>query len=65
MAVCPYCGEKIYLEMFFAERNRFFGPKYEFTGQELDNGYDHKVKMWVCPHCDKVLGFSEYKRSRS
>ena len=64
---CPYCNLEIHLESFFelilketseGDIEKRIG---DFKGEQLSIGYKNNVKMWVCPSCDKILGFSEYK----
>lgn len=61
MPRCPHCNGVIKLEMFFTTKKAFLGTVSQFTGPTMHIGYKNHVKMWVCPHCDRVLGFSEYK----
>ena len=66
MSKCPYCNAEIHLEDFFEVTEKetkkgtikkrigeFKGEK-EWVGVARNN-----VRMWVCPSCDKILGFSE------
>jgi len=33
----------------------------EFKGVSMSVGIRQSVKMWACPGCDTILGFSEYR----
>ena len=53
---CPYCNIEIHLEDFFdgnTKNKNFKGQRFH-VGRVFNN-----VRMWVCPSCDKILGFSE------
>ena len=64
MSKCPYCNAEISLEDFFdvieKEKKGIVKKKIgEFKGQRFHVGIGfNKVRMWVCPSCDKILGFS-------
>lgn len=47
MPKCPYC-------------QGIFGGSV-FIGETVHIGFKNYAKMYVCPHCDTILGFSEYK----
>ena len=61
MSKCPYCKVDLHIEDFFVvtERETKKGKIKTmirgFRGEE--HGY---IKMWSCPECDTILGFSEY-----
>jgi len=66
MPKCPYCQNEINIEDFFniptkqltkGEKKARLG---DFKGQYLQVGYRSYAKMWSCPSCDSILGFSEY-----
>ncbi|QEE14438.1 hypothetical protein DSAG12_00251 [Promethearchaeum syntrophicum] len=62
MARCPYCDAQVDFEMFFTTKNiPIIGKAHAFNGPKMHLGYKNYAKMWVCPHCDRILGFSEYK----
>jgi len=56
MPKCPYCNVEIHLEDFFdgKTKNRNFKGQRSMVGNHFN-----WVRMWVCPSCDKILGFSE------
>jgi len=78
MPKCPYCTKELQIEDFFKKiviKNRKGEIKKrklgEFKGKVAK---DHSIalnirhsfcKMWVCPSCDTILGFTEYASSRS
>lgn len=54
---CPYCNSELFLSDFFSNvRKGFLSRELKgiFKGLEIN-----KVKIFICPHCDKILGFSE------
>ena len=65
MSKCPYCNVEIGLEDFFEviekEKKGIFKKKIgDFKGERIHVGMGfNRVRMWVCPSCDKILGFSE------
>ncbi len=54
---CPYCKKELHLYDFYAKevdkkgRKKFLGFKGELT---------RRKKMWYCPFCGSILGFSEW-----
>ena len=66
MPKCPFCETDIFLEDFFhtivkeTKKGKIKKKTGEFKGESMSLGYGHSVKMWICPSCDKILGFSEY-----
>lgn len=66
MSKCPFCEADIFLEEFFhttikeTKKGKIKKKTGEFKGESMSLGYRHGVKMWTCPSCDKILGFSEY-----
>ena len=65
MSKCPYCQKDLTIEDFFEVITKetkkgiiktkiggFKGASYKSIG--------YGVKMWACPGCDTILGFSEY-----
>jgi len=62
MGKCPYCSKELHLKDFFENatekikkgelRVKISGP---FRGELNDYG---NLRMWVCPWCDAILGFS-------
>ena len=67
MSKCPYCNIEIHLEDYFdvSEKvtkkgiiRKSFG---NFKGENIHIRSNYNtIRMWVCPSCDKILGFSEY-----
>jgi hypothetical protein len=47
MGKCPYCKTELSLE--------------ELKFEKLHGGYRQYSRMWMCPSCESILGFSEYK----
>lgn len=65
MSKCPYCKVNLHLEDFFevlekeTKKGKLKTKLGKFKGESSDKrgeGY----KMWACPGCDTILGFSEY-----
>lgn len=46
MAKCPYCENEVEIKDVKQEEKQLIGIY-------------HKLKMFFCPHCEKILGFSE------
>lgn len=67
MSKCPFCEADIFLEEFFhttvkeTKKGKIKKKTGEFKGETMHVGFKNYVKMWTCPSCDKILGFSEYK----
>ena len=68
MSKCPYCKVDLRIEDFYAvykEENKkeiLKIARRDFRGEHIESrGYD--AKMWACPECDMILGFSEYAYS--
>ena len=68
MAICPYCNAEIHIKDFF-EMNETTSKKGKirrwagrFTGEIIMGNQIVPTKMWACPACDKILGFTEYSR---
>ncbi len=67
MGICPYCNAEVHLADFFVKdlgkkisRKRLF--KKQFVGEGEMSLSGHGLRMYTCPHCNKILGFSEYYR---
>ena len=66
MGICPYCESEIHLSDFFSEhenKKKFLGLKTynrNFQGESYNINLGNAVKMYTCPRCNKILGFSEY-----
>jgi hypothetical protein len=67
MSKCPYCETEIYLEDFFqvevkeSKKGKIKKNIGEFKGENMSIGFRNQVRMWTCPSCGKIIGFSEYK----
>lgn len=67
MSKCPHCDVNIVLEDFFevevkeTRKGKIKKRISGFKGEFIHIGYKNEVKMWSCPSCDKIIGFSEYK----
>ena len=62
MGKCPYCNAELHLGNFFTQAGTLLGmPLRKFEGETMKIGYKNAVKMFTCPKCDKILGFSEYR----
>ena len=66
MSKCPYCDVEIHLEDFFEvfekedKKGKIKKKMGEFEGERMHVGIGwNRVRIWVCPSCDKILGFSE------
>ena len=70
MSKCPYCQVDLRIEDFFVvleretKKGKIKTKLKEFKGGTLQFG-SHGTKMWVCPGCDTILGFSECDSDRS
>ncbi|NVM36768.1 MAG: hypothetical protein HWN81_14320 [Candidatus Lokiarchaeota archaeon] len=77
MGKCPYCSKELHLEDFFEVTKKetkkgkvkvrvgdFIGETLEprRSGPHLSWG---ECRMWVCPSCDTILGFTDYAYSGS
>jgi hypothetical protein len=68
MPKCPYCKVGIHLDGFFdvvlkeTINGKIIKELGEFKGEQLNIGLNNKVRMWCCPSCDRILGFSEYTK---
>ena len=58
MGLCPYCEKEVTLEDFFKPSETLKLKK--FQGDEKRVAM-YTIKMWCCPHCDKILSISEKK----
>ena len=55
---CPYCEKELHIYDFFIVEINKKGQKRSrcFLGES--NSYS--TRMWHCPFCGKILGFSDY-----
>ena len=64
MQKSPYCGKDLHLEDFFeftkkeTKKGKIRVMWGKFKGEQLDR-YPFS-KIWTCPSCDTILGFSEW-----
>ena len=66
MSKCPYCQKDLMFEDFYGvvtekekKKGKIITKLKGFKGASYKSiGYG--VKMWACPGCDTILGFSEY-----
>ena len=65
MPKCPYCKKDLIIEDFFevttkeTKKGKIKVKVGDFKG-EAHSVRGWGVKMWACPACDMILGFSEY-----
>lgn len=66
MSKCPYCKNDIHIEDFFdnvitktTKKGRIRIKNADFRGEKIY--FISTMKMWACPSCDTILGFSEWK----
>ena len=66
MSKCPYCKVDLHIEDFFevlekeTKKGKLKTKIKEFKGESIEI-YRQGFKMWACPGCDTILGFSEYQ----
>jgi len=63
MPKCPYCEKELHLHDFYTTRLDKKGNMrvVGFIGEKM--GF--YMKMWYCPLCGKILGFSDAARGTS
>lgn len=64
MGKCPYCKEELHIEDFYEitikeTKKGIQRVKSQVFKGEKSPGWPYS-KMWVCPSCDTILGFSEW-----
>ena len=66
MSKCPYCQKDLTFDDFFVvvteketKKGKIITKLKDFKGSSYSRG-TYGVKMWACPGCDTILGFSEY-----
>ncbi len=63
---CPHCAVDIFLEDFFevkvkeSKKGKIKKRIGGFKGEAMSIDHKNQVKMWSCPSCDKIIGFSEH-----
>jgi len=68
MSKCPYCSKDLHLEDFFeistrvTRKGKVKVTKRDFSGEYLADFPNSK--MWACPSCDTILGFTEWYAMR-
>lgn len=74
MSKCPYCNKEIHLEDFFivtkkeTKKGKIKTKILDFKGEYFRIGligFRNYVRMWACPLCDTILGFSEMDSDRA
>lgn len=68
MGKCPYCSKELHIEDFFVvekretKKGKIKTRVGEFKGENIvPRGLGSAdCKMWVCPSCDAILGFTHY-----
>ena len=64
MPKCPYCKSEVHIEDFFDNityRKDNTIKRAEFKGESL---ISFAYRMWVCPSCDTILGFTHAVAAR-
>jgi len=62
MGKCPYCKADLHLEDFFdierkeTKKGKTRIKSLKYKGESLQLEW---IKMWVCPTCDTILGFTD------
>jgi len=67
MGKCPYCSKELHIEDFFVvekketKKGKIMTWVKEFKGESIKPfGVSARgCKMWACPSCDAILGFTE------
>ncbi|HEC38028.1 hypothetical protein LCGC14_0847750 [marine sediment metagenome] len=64
MSKCPYCSKDLHLDDFFetskreTKKGKIKISWGKFKGEH--KRFSPYSKMWACPSCDTILGFSEW-----
>ena len=67
MPKCPHCKNEHGIEDFYVtteketKKGKIKTRVEDFNGPTITMGVN-MAKMWVCPSCDSILGFSEFRR---
>ena len=70
MPKCPFCEAEVHIQDFFdvyekeSKKGKTKVKVGDFKGETMNPAFRNHIKMWVCPSCDKILGFSEYRWDR-
>lgn len=63
MGLCPYCKEELHIKDFFDKEGQgIINISYECKQETINVTHFGVARMWVCPHCDMILGFTEFKK---
>lgn len=57
---CPYCKSVVHLEDFFENIKYYKGNKDRVTKADFKGERIGYTRMWACPSCDTILGFSQF-----
>jgi hypothetical protein len=57
---CPFCDKELHISDFYFVKLDKKGRK-EYRG--FKGEYTKRKKMWYCPFCGSILGFSEWNKS--
>jgi hypothetical protein len=66
MSKCPYCKDDFSIENFFevreyeTKRGKIKTKEHFKGGTKYVGRPNVNVRMWACPGCDTILGFSEF-----
>ena len=66
MSKCPYCEADLHIEDFFVvfeketKKGKLKTKIRDFKGESIEK-FRQRLRMWACPGCDTILGFSEYR----
>ncbi len=68
MGKCPYCNKELHIEDFFehtkkeTKKGKIKVRVGDFKGESISPSRLcwGDCKMWVCPSCDTILGFSDH-----
>ncbi|MFX0032300.1 MAG: hypothetical protein ACFE8E_01265 [Candidatus Hodarchaeota archaeon] len=61
MPKCPYCDGEVHIDSYYTKMTlgsfKLESPSMERIGNET-----RSLFMFFCPHCDRILGFSAFKK---
>jgi hypothetical protein len=73
MGKCPYCSAELHIEDFFivekkeTKKGKIKTRIREFKGEGIipqGLGWGG-CRMWACPSCEAILGFTEFRYDKS
>lgn len=69
MSKCPFCNADIHLQDFYEvyekeKKGKIKTRLGDFKGEMFKGIVGQEIRMWACPVCEKVLGFSEHRWNR-